>query len=266
MQDYAGGVRESLEIPDQTPQNSSLSQVEFVDMTEQKHPPPKQIIIKPKTHIARKSIVDHDDSLSLIDPDACRIRDQVIIYEYMCYRASRKYSYYSKFLTIPSIFLSSAIAFLNSNLGQDFDPNKLQLVNVVGNSTLTLVLTLRSTLKFSERSDYFFNLKTKFAKLHNKLNNEFAKQRNNTTFDTTSQDFVNITQEYNNLDENIAYQFPDDVIDDVRIKFGGHYMPTICNGIERKKNEDESASTIVRTVSKWLGKAQPSVYTIPSPV
>lgn len=190
-------------------------------------------------------------------PDANRIRDQVIVYEYLCYRTFKYYSKYSKFLTFPSICISSLIALLNSNMGNAVDPSRLQIVNVIGNSLLTFVITLSSVLKFAEKSDYFLNLKTKFTKLHNKLNNEFVRQRYCDTFDTESPEFISIMLEYSNLDETISYTFPDSIIEDVRVKFKGHHLPTICNGIERASGSTRWGRRVSSTTT---------TYTIPSPV
>lgn len=91
---------------------------------------------------------------------ATRLREKVIVYEYMCYQTSNFYTRLNKVLLFPSIGLSSLIALLNSNLGNtNISMDTLQLINVIGNSLLTFVITLKSTLKHAEKADYFFNLK-----------------------------------------------------------------------------------------------------------
>lgn len=166
--------------------------------------------------------------------NAKRIREKVIIYEYMCYRTSVFYTRLNKVLLYPSICISGIIALLNSNLGTSIDQNQIQLVNVIGNSILTFTLTLKGTLKHAEKADYFFNMKKKFTSLHNKLNAELLDG------EITESQLQIYLSEYDTLDENLVYQFPDSVIKDVKTKFEGHSMPTICNGIEtvheKKKN------------------------------
>ena len=167
------------------------------------------------------------DPRRLMLSNAKRLREKVIIYEYMCYRTSAFYTNLNKILLFPSIVLSSLIALLNSNLGSShIDESSLQVVNVVGNSLLTFIITMRSTLKHAEKADYFFNLKKKFTSLHNKLNSELVDR------EISEEELQVYMHEYDNLDENIVYQFPDNVIKDVKEKFIGCSFPTICNGIE----------------------------------
>lgn len=171
------------------------------------------------------------DSKRLMLLNAKRLREKVIIYEYMCYQTSVFYTRLNKMLLFPSIGLSSIIALLNSNLGSSqFNLDAIQIVNVVGNSLLTFVLTMKSTLKHAEKADYFFNLKKKFTSLHNKLNAELIDR------DISEDDLQMYMHEYDNLDENIVYQFPDRIVKDVKNKFMGCSFPTICNGIESHSN------------------------------
>jgi len=180
---------------------------------------------KESVSINNSSDVTNPSKLMLLN--AKRLREKVIIYEHMCYRTSVFYTRLNKLLLYPSICVSSIIALLNSNLGSDhLDTNKLQLLNVIGNSVLTFVLTLKSTLKHAEKADYFFNLKKKFTSLHNKLNTELIDR------EISEEQLQIFMHEYENLDENIVYQFPDSIIMDVKEKFINCAMPTICNGIE----------------------------------
>lgn len=189
--------------------------------------------INGRTNLSDTSFMDKNKLMLL---NAKRLREKVIIYEFMCYRTAVFYTRLNKVILYPSICISSLIALLNSNLGTDkINPNSIQMVNVVGNSLLTLMLTLKSTLKHAEKADYFFNMKKKFTSLHNKLNTELIDRE---ISETQLELFMH---EYDNLDENIVYQFPDRIIQDVKEKFIGCSFPTICNGIETSTNPNSKS-------------------------
>lgn len=56
--------------------------------------------------------------------------------------------------------------------------------------------------------------------------------------------------EYDSLDENIVYQFPDSIINEIKTKFSGYALPTICNGIEVIIEENTSSTSRTRTAKK----------------
>lgn len=154
-----------------------------------------------------------------------KIREKVIIYEYMCYKSSSFYNFWNHMFLVPSIILTSGLALINSNLGQEYS-SELKVFNVVSNGVLTLLIALQNAFKFGEKADYFFNQKKKFTKLHNTLNNEIVSQNNNQEM------LIKQMNEYDQLDENLIYEFPKKIIADTRIKFTNYSLPTICNGIK----------------------------------
>ena len=96
-----------------------------------------------------------------------KLRERVIIYEHMCYKTAEYYSKWNRFCVIPSLFLSAALAIYNSasmttaTSSTDISEsayNTSKIVNVVLNGSITLILSVQNTLKFPEKSDYFFNL------------------------------------------------------------------------------------------------------------
>jgi hypothetical protein len=64
---------------------------------------------------------------------------------------------------------------------------------------------VQNTLKFPEKSDYFFNLKKKFTKLHNSLNNEILDQVSH--LHVNPDILRNLMKEYEVLDENIHLKY-----------------------------------------------------------
>lgn len=164
-----------------------------------------------------------------------KLRERVIIYEYLCFRTNSLYSILNKCFLIPSILLSSSLALFNSNYFKSSEDNNIVLFNVIGNGVLTLLITLQNAFKFGEKSDYFFNMKKKFSKLHNTLNNEIVHQISELKINQTK--LIDFMTEYDHLDQSIHYEFPRYIINDTRHKFKKYSLPTICNGVEVVEEE-----------------------------
>lgn len=164
-----------------------------------------------------------------------KLRERVIIYEYLCFRTNSLYSILNKCFLIPSILLSSSLALFNSNYFKSSEDNNVVLFNVIGNGLLTLLIALQNAFKFGEKSDYFFNMKKKFSKLHNTLNNEIINQISNLRINQTK--LLEFMTEYDHLDQSIHYEFPRHIIVDTRKKFSHYSLPTICNGVEVVEEE-----------------------------
>jgi hypothetical protein len=193
-----------------------------------------------------------------------KLRERVIIYEHMCYKTAEYYSKCNRFCVIPSLFLSAALAIYNSaaisstNTQENIESahNTSKIVNVVLNGSVTLILSIQNTLKFPEKSDYFFNLKKKFTKLHNSLNNEILDQVNHLHVNPDM--LRNLMKEYEVLDENINYEFPRSIINDTKKKFHTYSLPTVCNGIQVVEQEIQT-----RGVGHFKRSSKLKTYSIP---
>jgi hypothetical protein len=191
-----------------------------------------------------------------------KLRERVIIYEHMCYKTAEYYSKWNRFCVIPSLFLSAALAIYNSasmtttTPSADSTQNTLKIVNVVLNGSITLILSVQNTLKFPEKSDYFFNLKKKFTKLHNSLNNEILDQVSH--LHVNPDILRNLMKEYEVLDENINYEFPRSIINDTKKKFHTYSLPTLCNGIQVVEQEIQT-----RGVGHFKRSSKLKTYSIP---
>jgi hypothetical protein len=196
-----------------------------------------------------------------------KLRERVIIYEHMCYKTAEYYSKWNRFCVIPSLFLSAALAIYNSAsmtaTTSSSTPdivesahNTSKIVNVVLNGSITLILSVQNTLKFPEKSDYFFNLKKKFTKLHNSLNNEILDQVSH--LHVNPDILRNLMKEYEVLDENINYEFPRSIINDTKKKFHSYSLPTLCNGIQVVEQEIQT-----RVVGHFKRSSKLKTYSIP---
>jgi hypothetical protein len=195
-----------------------------------------------------------------------KLRERVIIYEHMCYKTAEYYSKWNRFCVIPSLFLSAALAIYNSasmttsTSSADSTPessqNTSKIVNVVLNGSITLILSVQNTLKIPEKSDYFFNLKKKFTKLHNSLNNEILDQVSH--LHVNPDILRNLMKEYEVLDENINYEFPRSIINDTKKKFHSYSLPTVCNGIQVVEQEIQT-----RGVGHFKRSSKLKTYSIP---
>ena len=65
---------------------------------------------------------------------------------------------------------------------------------------------------------------------------------------------MNRMNEYEQLDENLLYEFPRNIIVDTRVKFAKYSLPTICNGIK-----------VVEDDIQLRQKRRRKVYSIPDP-
>ena len=106
-----------------------------------------------------------------------KIREKIIITEYMCATSSKYFSFWNNVFMIPSILLTSTNAIINSFFGNTSDYGReIKIYNVVSNSTLTFLIAIQNYFKFGEKAEYFFNYKKKYAKIHNAINNEIIHQ------------------------------------------------------------------------------------------
>ena len=191
-----------------------------------------------------------------------KLRERVIIYEHMCYKTAEYYSKWNRFCVIPSLCVSAALAIYNSasmtttSSTEASENNTSKIVNVVLNGSITLILSIQNTLKFPEKSDYFFNLKKKFTKLHNSLNNEILDQVSH--LHVNPDILRNLMKEYEVLDENINYEFPRSIINDTKKKFHSYSLPTLCNGIQVVEQEIQT-----RGVGHFKRSSKLKTYSIP---
>lgn len=173
-----------------------------------------------------------------------RLRDKVIVYEYMCNRTSRMYGKYDWIMIFILTVFSAILVLLNSNMTQFAEV--MTIINIAGNSINAFVIVIKTLTKFGEKADYFKNTKGKFTDLHNKLNSGLL----NKTMTPHSLDIF--MKDYDHLDTNMTYEVPDSILNEVRTKFEGCALPTICNGIEiidtnsslRNKNTQRKKYTI----------------------
>jgi len=156
-----------------------------------------------------------------------KIREKIIITEYMCAASSKYYSIWNNVFMIPSILLTSTNAIINSFFSNTSDYGReIKIYNIVSNSALTFLIAIQNYFKFGEKAEYFFNYKKKFAKIHNAINNEIIHQNNNSDM------IIRYHNEYDQLEEGCMHEFPHTVVADARDKFEGYCLPTICNGIK----------------------------------
>lgn len=177
-----------------------------------------------------------------------KIREKIIITEYMCATSSKYFSFWNNVFMIPSILLTSTNAIINSFFGNTSDYGReIKIYNVVSNSTLTFLIAIQNYFKFGEKAEYFFNYKKKYAKIHNAINNEIIHQNNNSDM------IIRYHNEYDQLDEGCMHEFPHTVVADAREKFEGYCLPTICNGIK-----------VIRADLSIKEKRRKKKYTIPA--
>ena len=190
------------------------------------------------------SVGDNNSTLSLetnIMNSTQLLRERTCVHEYLCYKTCEYYSRLNKATTIPSIVLTGGLMLFNSNTsadectGSSLINNLLKGINIAGNSLLTVLLSIQSAFKFAEKTDYFFNQRKKYTRLHGSINDEII--RHNTVQPMDVEHLKEWSLEYNSLDENMLYDYPPHIIRIARDKFKNHHMPLICNSISVINND-----------------------------
>jgi len=157
------------------------------------------------------------------------IRERTIVHEYMCYKTTEYYARLNRATTIPSIILTGGLILFNSNADSSVSAyaDLLKGVNIAGNSLLTILLSVQSAFKFAEKADYFFNQRKKYTRLHGDINNEIIQHISIQRMDVERLKEWN--REYNALDENMLYDYPEHVIKNARARFVNHSTPLVCS-------------------------------------
>ena len=86
-----------------------------------------------------------------------KLRERVIIYEYMSYKTSQHFNWWNRVFLYPSVILSSGMAFMNSNIinNNTETDNTIKIVNVVCNGLLTLFIAIQNIQKSAEKAAFF---------------------------------------------------------------------------------------------------------------
>jgi hypothetical protein len=115
------------------------------------------------------------------------------------------------------------MSILNSS---QIEENKLKYINIIVNALTALILSLANNFKFQERATNFKTQGNKFNKLVHSIEDNLVNELNNITTDTLR----NFITTYDNINENVDFDFPYHIKQDVRRFFlNQRVLPNILN-------------------------------------
>ena len=141
----------------------------------------------------------------------------------LCDKSSNYYSLLKNIFNVPLILASSLMSILNSS---QIEENKLKYINIIVNALTALILSLANNFKFQERATNFKTQGNKFNKLVHSIEDNLVNELNNITTDTLR----NLITAYDNINENVDFDFPYHIKQDVRRFFlNQRVLPNILN-------------------------------------
>lgn len=150
-------------------------------------------------------------------------RDMSYVSNILAEQSSNYYLKLKNIINIPLIISSSALTILNSS---SFNSDDMKIPNIIINACTTLLLSLMNNLKFVEKTNNFKSVAIKF----NKLTHNIESKMTNDITNISTNDITNIILEYDNLNEQLDFPYPDHI----RKKIKGIYktnrkLPAILN-------------------------------------
>ena len=150
-------------------------------------------------------------------------QDKAYVSAILCDKSSNYYSLLKNIFNVPLILASSLMSILNSS---QIEENKLKYINIIVNALTALILSLANNFKFQERATNFKTQGNKFNKLVHSIEDNLVNELNNITTDTLR----NFITTYDNINENVDFDFPYHIKQDVRRFFlNQRVLPNILN-------------------------------------
>jgi hypothetical protein len=150
-------------------------------------------------------------------------QDKAYVSAILCDKSSNYYSLLKNIFNVPLILASSLMSILNSS---QIEENKLKYINIIVNALTALILSLANNFKFQERATNFKTQGNKFNKLVHSIEDNLVNELNNITTDTLR----NFITTYDNINENVDFDFPYHIKQDVRRLFlNQRVLPNILN-------------------------------------
>ena len=150
-------------------------------------------------------------------------RDRAYISAMLCEQEQNLNIFYRHLFNLPLIFISSIMSVLN---GSDFNPNNMNIPNIILNISTSLILSLSGTFKFNDKITNFTNIGRKFTKLMHQIQDSLINDIDDINIDTIRR-FIN---EYDNLYEQIDYPFSNRTKNKMIKQYKGEKtLPSILN-------------------------------------
>ena len=151
-------------------------------------------------------------------------RDKNFITSILCSQSEEHFSFIKSLVNIPLIISSSVFTILNS-LNEENSAD-MKIANIVLNATTATILSLIGNFKLTEQATNFKAISIKQNKLCHKIEDLLSIDLEGTTIE----DIRAIISEYDNLNEQIDYPFPNFIKNRVKKTYSGHKtLPNVLN-------------------------------------
>ncbi len=151
-------------------------------------------------------------------------RDKAYITSILCSQSAEHFSFLRSIINIPLILSSSTMTVLNS-LSENND-NKMKFANIVLNVWTILILSLVGNCKLPEQATNFAQIQVKMNKLCHQIEDCLSIDLENTNIEHIRA----IINDYDTLDEQLDYSFPNFIKNRVKkIYSGKKILPNILN-------------------------------------
>ena len=143
-------------------------------------------------------------------------RDKSYITSILCSQSEEHFSFIKSLENIPLILSSSVMTILNSL--SETNTTDMKYANIILNATTATLLSLISNFKLTEQATNFKAIAIKQNKLCHKIEDLLTIDLENTTIEHIRA----IISEYDNLNEQIDYQYPGFIKNRVKRTYNGH--------------------------------------------
>ena len=142
-------------------------------------------------------------------------RDKAYITCILCTQSSEYFSFLRSMVNIPLILSSSVMTVLNSMSESNND--NMKYVNIILNAWTSLILSMIGNFKISEQETNFKSIAVKMNKLTHKIEDSLTNDIDN----CTTEHIRTIINEYDSLNENIDFGFPNFIKNRVKNTYAG---------------------------------------------
>jgi hypothetical protein len=162
--------------------------------------------------------------------------DKSFISSLLCELSYGFYSFLAQLIIFPTILSSSILTVLNSS---EIDKDVIKIINIVVNGINTILLAINSNFKLNDRYSHFKTMKIKFNALNHRIETERNKKINDPTFVINIDDYINT---FDNLYNDLIYQFPSHIKNKVIKKYGGHKK--LPNSLQVEVSTPSASATV----------------------
>lgn len=156
-----------------------------------------------------------------------KYNERIYVSSVLCDLSFNFYSNIYNFSLLPTILGSSILTVINT---AEIPDNVLKIINISINGLNTIVLALVNSYKINDRITLFKNHKIKFTKL-----NHICESLINKNDEISPTIIDNMINEYDKLQEELIYQYPNHIRKKIIKKFGGKFI--LPNSLEVDYNE-----------------------------